>query len=163
MAFLVFESLRHIVYRAGHKFPHQFGYANKIQFLFQLLIFFISLTSFLHSTKEWKELEIIQSLCFIYPHWNKCSKTNSSILPLLFSKETSGYKGKGISGYPGLILVLGCAQAGIFWIQLAQYHAWAFCQHLLLKLMNRLVFFSSQGPCTPTAPHHHHHILASLQ
>ena len=53
-------------------------------------------------------------------------------------------------GVPGLILVLGCAQAGILWVLLAQFHPWASCQNLLLKLMNSWsCLFQLSGPFAP--------------
>lgn len=53
-------------------------------------------------------------------------------------------------GSPGLILVLGCAQAAVLWVWLAQFHTWVSCQHLLLKLMNlESCLFQLSGPCAP--------------
>lgn len=49
---------------------------------------------------------------------------------------------------PGLILALGnlC-------VWLAQFHIWAFCQHLLLKLMNPWsCLFQLSGPVPPSLP-----------
>lgn len=58
-------------------------------------------------------------------------------------------------GVPSLVLVPGCARAGLLWVCLAQFRTWASCQHVLLRPVSawsRLFQLSGPAPLPPVWP-----------